>query len=149
MCDKCVERFDHHCPWLNNCVGVRNHNYYLGYTVAQLLLLMTTFVICTISFTTTSNNIIASIILAISGLFIIPVTYLILVHVNNFCSGKTTHERLTRYPPDTSLEEKVMNSGIAFDNRLFASCSSFEYNSLLERQDLLLVREMSKNEHLN
>jgi len=29
ICRRCIIKMDHHCPWVNNCVGIGNHKYFL------------------------------------------------------------------------------------------------------------------------
>lgn len=33
ICDTCVLKFDHHCPWLNQCVGMGNERYFVLFMV--------------------------------------------------------------------------------------------------------------------
>ena len=34
ICGKCVDVYDHHCPWVDNCIGVNNHLNFMAFIIS-------------------------------------------------------------------------------------------------------------------
>lgn len=46
VCNKCVYYFDHHCKWLNNCIGRRNYAVFMVCVVTATLIALLTACLC-------------------------------------------------------------------------------------------------------
>ncbi|CAG9476832.1 palmitoyltransferase, putative [Plasmodium vivax] len=50
VCNKCVSVFDHHCMWVNNCIGKKNYKYFVGLLSVLTIFNCVVFLFCIVFF---------------------------------------------------------------------------------------------------
>lgn len=46
ICGVCIEKLDHHCPWLGTCIGKRNYKQFYLFLLSLFVELLVMFVMC-------------------------------------------------------------------------------------------------------
>jgi len=114
MCGQCILKMDHHCPWVNNCVGVKNYKFFvlfvtwasIGcglYTLAGISVFLQLFT----EPVSKAENVSFVLVLCavVTAAFFVTLLFFAIFHYNLVCSGRTTIEiaftERTRNPFDS------------------------------------------------
>ncbi|KAF8064338.1 DHHC palmitoyltransferase-domain-containing protein [Lyophyllum atratum] len=114
-CGTCILKYDHHCPWIGQCVGARNHKFFLNFVQAASVYAVYVCVVFIIFLARAVNSPNGTldpqwiVIIALSGIFGLFTTLLQVTHIRLICLGQTTVEsmmaRSMRHREDRTMSD--------------------------------------------